>query len=454
MPEIGNAFYTAATLNNIGRLYGDAGEHQKALDYLNQAVLLRRTIGDKNGEAATLYQFARVERDRGNLGEALNRIGAALTAVESLRINVKSQQLRASFFASVRMYNEFNIDLLERLHKQRPLEGLYIAALEASEKGRSRSLLELLTEATAEIREGVEPALLERERTLRQMISDKAGRQTRLLSGKHTEEQAAAAAREMAALATEYDQIQARIRDTSPRYAALTQPVPLNLKQIQSEVLDGETLLLEYALGEEKSFLWSVTQTWVKCFELAKREEIDRAARRVYELLIARTQSIAKETLEQRRERLDRADAEYPKAATALSHMLLGPVASELKKNRLLIVSDGVLQYSVCRAATRKCRCAHVVAKICNALGIGTGGAETGKCEREPAGKSWRCWPILFFPKMTRELRHPARAERQRLKELRLRLSYRPRNRGWQISRGYASAGRRLMRLPAWWERR
>jgi CHAT domain-containing protein/Tfp pilus assembly protein PilF len=345
MPEIGNAFYTATTLNNIGRLYRDAGEHQKALDYLNQALLLRRTIGDKNGEAATLDQFARVERDRGNVVEALNRIGAALTAVESLRINVKSQQLRASFFASVRRYNEFNIDLLMRLHKQRPAEGLDTTALEASEKGRARSLLELLTEATAEIREGVEPALLERERTLRQTISDKAARQTRLLSGKHTEDQAAAAAREMAALTTEYDQIQGRIRETSPRYAALTQPVPLNLKQIQSEVLDGETLMLEYALGEEKSFLWAVTPASIESFELPKREEIERAARRVYELLGARNQRIANETLEQRRDRLDRADAEYPKASAALSRMLLGPVASELKNKRLFIVSEGVLQY-------------------------------------------------------------------------------------------------------------
>lgn len=345
MPEIGNAFYTATTLNNLGRLYADAGERQKALDYLNQALLLRRTIGDKNGEAATLYQFARLERDRGKLVDALKQIGAALTAVESLRIKVKSQQLRASFVASVRRYNEFNIDLLMRLHKQRPLEGLDTTALEASEKGRARSLLELLAEATAEIREGVEPALLERERTLRQMISDEAERQSRLLSGKHTEEQAAAAAREMAALTTEYDQIEGRIRETSPRYAALTQPVPLGLKAIQERVLDDETLMLEYALGEEKSFLWAVTPTSIKSFELPKREEIERAARRVYELLSARNQPIANETLEQRRKRLDRADAEYPAASAALSRILLAPVAFELKNKRLLIVSDGVLQY-------------------------------------------------------------------------------------------------------------
>jgi len=39
------------------------------------------------------------------------------------------------------------------------------------------------------------------------------------------------------------------------------------------------------------------------------------------------------------------ADAEYWKAATALSHRVLGPVAAQLGKKRLLIVTDGTLQY-------------------------------------------------------------------------------------------------------------
>jgi hypothetical protein len=35
----------------------------------------------------------------------------------------------------------------------------------------------------------------------------------------------------------------------------------------------------------------------------------------------------------------------YPGAMAELSQMLLGPVSSELKKKRVLIVAEGVLQY-------------------------------------------------------------------------------------------------------------
>jgi CHAT domain-containing protein len=167
----------------------------------------------------------------------------------------------------------------------------------------------------------------------------------KLLSSAHQDAQATAAASEIDSLTAEYDQVQARIRETSPRYAALTQPLPLSLKQIQTELLDRNTLLLEYALGEDKSFLWAVTPDSISSFELPGRVHIESAARRVYEMLTARNQTPLTEGPDQRRKRLQQIDAAYPEASAELSRMLLGPVASELKDKRLLIVGEGVLQY-------------------------------------------------------------------------------------------------------------
>ncbi len=301
----GNRRAEAITLNNIGLAYAKSGDRQKALEHYNQALERSRAIGERTGEAATLFHLARLERDRGNLTDARGRIEESLVAVESLRADVASPQLRAAYFASVRDYHDFYIDLLMRLHKERPSEGFDALALQASEKSRARSLLELLKEARAGVQLGADPALIERERALRRMMSDRAERQVRLLSGKHTDEQAKAAAREIDNLATEYDQLQARIRQTSPRYAALTQPTPLGSKDIQKQVLDNETLLLEYALGVEKSFLWAVTPTSIESFELPGRAEIEAAARRLYNTATARNQFISKETPQQRLRRVE-----------------------------------------------------------------------------------------------------------------------------------------------------
>ena len=330
MRKAGNHFYTATTLSRLGLLYNRLNQKEKALDYFHQTLKIQQTINDQRGLAITLFHIAVMERDRGNLGDARKRVEAALAIVEELRTKVASQQLRATFFASVQRYREFYIDLLIRLHKENPSQNLITAAFNASETGRARSLLELLREANTEIRHGVDPALIERERTLAESIAGKAQSQTRLLSGAHTEEQAKAMAKELAALTTDYEQVQARIRDTSPQYAALVQPVPLTVEEIQRKVLDSDTLLLEYSLGEEKSFVWAVTPESINAYELPKRAAIESVARRVYELLTTRNA---------------RTDAEYSQAAANLSQMLLGPVAAELKNKRLLVVSDGVLQF-------------------------------------------------------------------------------------------------------------
>src|SRR5262249_47410220 len=230
-----------ATLDNAGVFYLDNGDVPKAMSYFDEALRMSRESSDRNSESKILGHIARLERDRGNLKEARRRIEEALAAIESLRVNVKSYHLRASYLASVKQYYDFDVDVLMRLHKQNPDAGFDAEALHASEKSRARSFLELLSEANAEIRRDVDATLLEREHLLRQKISETAESQIRLQGDKQSQERAALA-KEIESLTTEYEQVQAQIRQKSPRYAALTQPAPLNLKQIQTEVLDQDTL--------------------------------------------------------------------------------------------------------------------------------------------------------------------------------------------------------------------
>jgi CHAT domain-containing protein len=110
-------------------------------------------------------------------------------------------------------------------------------------------------------------------------------------------------------------------------------------------LLDQDTVLLEYALGEEKSYVFLVSSTSLKTFELPARETIEKASRNVYDLVTASDRVVPNETLEQRSKRLDQADTDFNATAATLSRMLLGPLQSELKSKRLLIVAEGILQY-------------------------------------------------------------------------------------------------------------
>ncbi|MCI0485008.1 MAG: CHAT domain-containing protein [Blastocatellia bacterium] len=335
----------ANALNSIGHIYDRRGEKQKALSLYNEALTLIRAVEDRRGETLALHNIARANRDLGNLAEARDHIEPLLKIVESLRTKVVGQELRSSYFASVRQHYELYIDVLMQLHKQNPSDGFAAAAFDASERSRARSLLDLLTEARVRFREGVDPLLLERETALKQVLDAKTERQTRMLSRETDVQQLAAVREEIAELTTQYEEVRAEIKTRSPRYAALTQPRMLTISEVRGQVLDSDTLLLEYSIGEERSYLFAVTRTSTDAFELPGRVELERLARRLYELLTRPGRDRQGETRRQRQSRIEKAAAAYEVEAARLSRLLLGPVASELGSRRLVIVADDALNY-------------------------------------------------------------------------------------------------------------
>ncbi|NET55917.1 MAG: tetratricopeptide repeat protein [Symploca sp. SIO2E6] len=340
LSAVGDRGGKATTLNNIGRVYDDLGEKQKALEYYNWALPLSHAVGDRDMEAIILNNIAWVRYDQGKLTKAITYIEAAVDIIESLRTKIASPELRTSYFASRQDSYKLYIDLLMQLHQQNPNQGYDAKALHVSERSRARSLIELLTEANADIRQGVEPQLLEQERTLQQKLDAIEKRRIELFSGNYTQKQADAIAQERKQLLEEYQDIQNQIRATSPRYAALTQPQPLTLAEIQQQILDDDTLLLQYSLGTERSYLWAVSKTGMSSYELPPREEIETAAKQFYELL--KTPDFQ---LEDSRGTIGVENVKANKAVNQLSQILLAPVAEQLGNKRLLIVSDAALQY-------------------------------------------------------------------------------------------------------------
>ncbi|HJT66255.1 MAG TPA: CHAT domain-containing protein, partial [Pyrinomonadaceae bacterium] len=234
--------------------------------------------------------------------------------------------------------------VLMQQHAADPTRGFDAEALQASERSRARSLVEQLNEARVDIRRGVDVGLLEKERELTRDMNAKAQRELQLKLRKDSGTELATLQREISALEDQYQQVQAAIRQSSPQYAALTQPQPLGLKEIQQQ-LDADTLLLEYSLGAERSYLWLVTSDSLKSYVLPKQDEIQKLAQQTYESLIARSVSKSIETPAQRTARIAQADTQFQQSAAELGRLILAPAAAELHNKRLVIVADGALQY-------------------------------------------------------------------------------------------------------------
>src|SRR5262249_11189939 len=100
--------------------------------------------------------------------------------------------------------------------------------------------------------------------------------------------------------------------------------------EIQRKLLGPDTMLLEYRLGEMRSFLWAVTPDSLKSFVLPGRAEIERAARPACDLL-ARSYGRS-------------AEISAGLQLATLSRLLLSALAPLLPGKRLLIVGDRILQ--------------------------------------------------------------------------------------------------------------
>jgi CHAT domain-containing protein/Tfp pilus assembly protein PilF len=318
-------------LRSLGEAYLALKQPETAAELLTQAVDRARAAKAPARVITALTSLARADCILGRPQEALSRASEAISLIETLRATEPNPDLRASFLAARHNAFEIAIDLQMELDRREPGKEHARTALEISEHARARSLLDLLQEAGTDVREGVDPALRDRERALLRRLKAKVSRQDSLLKGSAAAKREQAADQEVGAVLAELAQIEAEIRRHSPRYAALTQPPAATSNEIQ-HLLDGKTLLLEYALGEERSFLWAVDREAVIGFELPSRARIEEATREVYGRLSVLAPG------EDGESRLEQASA-------SLSRMLLGPVAGRLADRRLVIVADGELQY-------------------------------------------------------------------------------------------------------------
>lgn len=326
---IGDKAGEALPLQNLGRLSFTAGDNQKAFDYFNQSNQLARQVGDRRVEGNSLYWLARAEKERGNTAKAIENIENGLALVEQIRGEIISPDLRVAFFSTVQQFYELYTELLVARYEKSKDEADVALALQTSERARTRSLIELLQEAKIDFKQGVDGKSLEQAQDLQSKLNAKYRQRTTLLAGKNTTEQVAKITDEINVLTTEMDNLQTKIRRENPRYASLTSSHSLSAKEIQN-LLDDETVLLEYQLGDARSFLWLVTKNQIKIHTLPARKDIEKLAKDFHAATAARDKSATVQTADLQKR---------------LSEILIAPVAAQIENKRLAIVADGVLQF-------------------------------------------------------------------------------------------------------------
>ncbi len=321
----------AITEVNMGAAYRLLGDKQKARDCLVEGSAQLTAVGDRFEQGRALYLRALLEGDNRDWNNARQHLEEALRIDEQIRAAVAGEDLRSSWLSTVLDQYEALEDALMHLHRLHPQRGYDVQAFETAERARARTLLDLLSEARAGLRQGVDPELISREHILAARLQAKMERQIQLLVAGGNTAAADAVGAEIRQATAEYQQLEAKILTASPRYANFAKQEPLTLQALQREYLDSGSLLLEYAPGEQRSFLWTVSRTSFRSYVLPGRSTLNALAERARASMSSATdQELAKSA---------------PEALKALSRAVLGAVSGQLASKRLLIVTSGALQF-------------------------------------------------------------------------------------------------------------
>ncbi len=327
--SVGDRRGESSALYNMGRLSAANGDVESAVEFLNRSLAIRREIGVFDMEAESLYSLAVAERSRGNLLTAQAAIEEALKNVDSSRLQAPGEWLRSNYLATRSEMYEFAIDLSMELHRLGMDDRGAERAFQIHERGLARSLIDRLGISQQEIVQGVDSALLRKSRQLQDLVGFRSTELLQIFEKIHNPAEVQLARAKLDSALAEYRLVDAQIRASSAEYRNLVEPFVPDVEQIQRSFVGKQDLVLEFSLGEPRSYLWAITDSGFRSYPLPGRPRIEMWATRFLDGLSGSASGLEpKSALE---------------ASRALGRLLRQPLTDYAGRKRLLIVGEGKL---------------------------------------------------------------------------------------------------------------
>lgn len=328
----------------LARIYLEKGQLAESSRHFDLAAALNEKTRNKFAQADNFFQMARFHVKKNENQIALKTLFESISLSENLSSNIYNSKLQQHYFSDVYDRYELYINLLMKMHKQRPDAGFAVQALQASEKARARSMLETLQLSEANFTKDADPELIKREAEIRSLLNLKSDKLTDLLSSNADPAEIQKLDTEINQLQNEIEELKAGLKKTSPVYSAIKDPAPFDVAEFQNKVMDDDSLLLEFSLGADESYLWLVGKDKINAYVLPPREQLESRVQALRELLASREME-KDEAIEVYQARIAKAETDYWQEAQKLSDEILGPAAGVIKDKRLIVVPDGKLNY-------------------------------------------------------------------------------------------------------------
>jgi CHAT domain-containing protein/tetratricopeptide (TPR) repeat protein len=316
-----------AILNNIGNAKFHLGEINEAMNFFIKAVNLGKKLSRGEILWEAYFGLGRCYELNEEYSDAVFYYKMAISIIDRIRSQIIVDTYKSSFARNKQKVYESLIRLLFRMKKDKNSEDLK-EIFHIVESAKARAFLESLGESKVSIRERLNPELKERERA----ISNKISFAIRKLTGEEISgNQRKNLLQELNKAEDDYALLMQKIRIEIPEVANMVAPVPCRLEDVQDQIIDNKTAVIEYFLGEEESYVFFITKKKVWIHHLPGRENIWRSLKAYLKVLATRPQG----------------EFQGFKASKRLGKELLCPGLWNIRESieNLIVIPDGVLYY-------------------------------------------------------------------------------------------------------------
>jgi len=362
--EMGDLSGEGECLNDLGWSYLEKNKIKQAKSRFKQALGIGQTIQRPIIIWQAQYGLGRVEEKEGKRDKALSSYNQAIQTIEDIRSRLIVEEHKVGFFkGKINIYEDL-IEMLFTCSKKKQDESFLEEAYAYVERCRSRAFLDLLAEANANIRLDADKHLLDEEKRIkgkiarintemlkpRTTIQERESLKKKIRKAEQkgddaelselyiklkklnceyiTNHEREILKKKLGNALTAWETNQNNIQIKNKRYTELKNLNPSDLKTVQKTLPDEKAILLEYFLGEIRSFLFLVEKNNFLVFELPGRVEIEKHVLSFLEEISSPTSEI--------KVLLDKSFRLY--------QMLLQPAEDQLiKQSDLIIAPDGVL---------------------------------------------------------------------------------------------------------------
>lgn len=317
------------------RLWTELGTSQEAEGKLDEALasenkslaIIRAKGGDSDLEWEVEGRIGHVLGGMGRNQEALGHYQDSIKGIENLRsVAINTEEGRAGVLARSRAVYAETAGLLVDLGRDED-------SFEIAERGRARAFIEMLTMIRGGLTDQLTP---EQAKSEAQLLAHISTAQSSLWKEDITPEEKQKRQDQLAAAEDDLEAFRVSVRRSNPRYASIRFPEPISTTRVQSELLGTESVMLEYMLGEKRSFVWLVSKSRLRVAVLPPQREIER---QVLEFRRALTDRVSVLTVHSSIAKIDRLGAE-------LNSSLFGPIQDVIPRGAsVIIIPDGILSY-------------------------------------------------------------------------------------------------------------